>query len=237
MNKIEVRLAIIAIFFAVFTLLFGDNLYEQFTGHSIADDWRNLFASTPPQPSNGQVLLQENFDDGLIQDMVIVSGNWKILSEGNNNVWEIDNTKGVNYAGVNFSEKVSGRNYTIQYRVKMKNFVSQATPQTILYFRVDDEGNKNVQAFTPDYNGSKLVTFGKTTNDAGWETVSTQIYPFTTNEWYTIQIIAQDNKFKIYVGNELIINSNDSQVTSGGITLQVGPGSHVLFDDIFVSNN
>jgi hypothetical protein len=196
-----------------------------------------FFPSITPPSVTGNFIINENFEDGIAQDFFAVSGNWKVISESDNKVWDIDNSAGSDYAGVNFSEEITGQNYTIQYRVKMMNFVSQATPETILYFRVDDKGNKNVQAFTPDYNGSKLITFGKATNDLGWEAISTQVYPFATEKWYTIQIIAQDNDFKIYVGNKLVINSNDSQVTSGSITLQVGPGAHVRFDDIFVSNN
>lgn len=196
-----------------------------------------FFPSINPPSVTGNFIVDENFEDGVAQDFFVVAGNWKVISDNDNKVWDIDNSSGSDYAGANFSEKITGQNYTIQYRVKMMNFVSQATPETILYFRVDDKGNKNVQAFTPDYNGSKLITFGKTANNVGWEAISTQVYPFTTEKWYTIQIIAEDNEFKIYVGNKLVINSNDSQVTSGGITLQVGPGAHVRFDDIFVSNN
>lgn len=237
MKKFETPLSIIAIIIAVITLLFGDNLYERFTGRSIADDFRNLFSSAPQPADNGNILIQENFEDNLAQDFNIVSGNWKIAPESNNKVWEIDNSTGSDYAGVNFSEEVTEQNYTIQYRVKMINFVSQATPETILYFRVDNKGNKNVQAFTPDYNGSKLVTLGRVTNDLGWEAISTQVHPFVTNQWYTIKIIANDNIFKVYIDNIQIIDSNDTQVTSGIITLQVGPGAHVLFDDIVVLKN
>ncbi len=196
-----------------------------------------FFPSTTPPSMMGNFIVDENFEDGLAQDFFSASGNWKIVSENDNQVWDIDNSTGSDYAGVNFSEEVTGQNYTIQYRVKMLNFVKNATPEIILYFRGDDKGNSNVQAYTPDYNGSKLVTLGRTTNNVGWEAISTQVYPFATDNWYTIQIVAQDNEFKIYVDNKLIINSNDSQVTSGNITLQVGPGAHVRFDDIFVSNN
>ena len=236
MKKAEISLSVIAILIAVVTLLFGDNLYERTTGRSISEAWNDFFSSNPPSPGRGQSLLQENFDDNSVQDMTVVSGNWKITPENNNKVWDIDNSTGSDYAGVNFSGEM-GKNFTIQYRVKMMNFIPRATPEIILYFRVDDKGNKNVQAFTPDYNGSKLVTLGKSMNNSGWEAISTQVYPFDTDKWYTVQIIAQDNEFKIYVDNEMIINSNDSQVTSGGITLQVGPGAHVRFDDILVSNN
>ena len=105
------------------------------------------------------------------------------------------------------------------------------------YFRNDNSGNKNVQAITPDFDGAKLITLGKSTNHSGWQAISTNVFPFSTGKWYTIKVVAQDTRFKIYVENQLIIDATDSQISAGGFNLQVGPGAHVRFDDILVSNN
>src|SRR6266498_4230685 len=197
----------------------------------------NRQSSTPPTSpisttnANPKVLLEEDFNDGQAQDFQIVSGNWQILSDNGNMVWDVNNPSSADYVGVNLGV-VMWQNYTIQYRLKMMNFVSNATPEVIVYFRGDNLGNSNVQAFTPDFNGDKLITFAKTVNRSGWQAISTAIYPFVTQKWYTIQIVAQDNRFRIYVDNELVIDTTDSQITSGNTGLQVGPGAHVRFDDI-----
>lgn len=185
----------------------------------------------------GTTLLLENFEDKLNENIVIVSGNWQIVAEGNNKIWDVDNTASSDYAGVNFGVE-TWKNYTIQYRVKMVNFVSHATPEFILYFRRNDtSGDSNVQAFTPDYNGSKLITLGKSTNYSGWQAISTNVFPFSIDKWYTFKVVAQDNRFKVYVDNKLVIDTTDSQISTGGFTLQVGPGAHVRFDEVLVSSN
>ena len=54
-DKLEKTLSVIAVVLALITLLFGDNIYERFTGNSISDYWHEIFTPVEETTSNEQV--------------------------------------------------------------------------------------------------------------------------------------------------------------------------------------
>jgi len=50
-GEYSVHLSVLGIILTLFMLLFGENLYQQFSGRSIADDFRNFFIIATELPT------------------------------------------------------------------------------------------------------------------------------------------------------------------------------------------
>ncbi|MCX6056700.1 MAG: DUF1080 domain-containing protein, partial [Chloroflexi bacterium] len=151
-------------------------------------------------------------------------GNWKISEDNTNKVFEIDNEKSSDYAGLDIGS-TDWKNYMVEYRVKMLHHTSGA-PEVILYFRTNYDGTDGYfQALTPYYND---ISSGKHFNGSNWQDIIDRSYSFIFGQWYHVRVQAVGSSIKIFIEDKLIIDRTDTQFSSGALTLQVGPGAHIL---------
>jgi tRNA A-37 threonylcarbamoyl transferase component Bud32 len=191
--------------------------------------------STPvPYPTSTRdknILFEEDFEDGKANVSTYNPGNWEIKNVDGNMVFAIDNSQGTEYPGFDFGSS-SWKNFSIRYRVRMENLIDYA-PQIILEFRKSaDAKKKYIQSFTPYYDSVHFAM--TTTNGSSWQELSDYSYYFTENKWYSVKVDAFESSIKIYVDDALLIDTTESQLSSGSVNLQAGPGSIVQFDDIKV---
>ena len=184
---------------------------------------------TKTQESN--ILFEANFEDGQIPHLYI-KGRWQIVDDEGNNVFEFDNRNGSNYSGFDFGS-IAWKDYSISYRVRMLNLIEYA-PEVISEFRKNSDGsNRYIQAFTPYYDSLSLNI---ALNSSAWEPITSQVYNFIEDEWYTVRIYVFGSNIKVTLNGVQYFNIIDDRVGSGMLNLSVGPGSHVQFDDIVVES-
>ena len=106
-------------------------------------------------------------------------------------------------------------------------------PEVILYFRNNsDHSDGYVQAFTPYYHDITLAKHQH--GGSAWEEIVVRDYSFKFSEWYQVKVQADRSRLQVYVDNELVIDTVEFQLNSGSLSFQVGPGAHVLIDNIRV---
>jgi len=182
----------------------------------------------------GAVLFEEDFEDGIADKLVYIWGGWRANIEDNGNkVYEIDaNTKTYienNIGGsLGFGSK-KWTNYSVEYRVKMLN----AKANTWLNFRSDIGENKNqyVEWLSAEYDGISLHI---NLNSSGWNMLKGLDLPVWDERWYRVKVEAQGTTLRVYLDDDLMLQTDDSSIASGGLELGVFPGTHAQFDDIRV---
>lgn len=179
----------------------------------------------PPSPIPPvSILFQENFEDNkLLPFSYIENGSWKRLpDETGNQVYEIDNLTG--NPQIRFGSG-DWKNYAIEFRTRILDFKSSEST-VFCNFRL--QGNNyyqliiDPQTITLDYGqpfqvlGRKSISIGK-------------------GIWYSIRLEAQEMKIRVFLDNNLMIDTTDSRLSQGDITLGAAPGTYAQFDDIRVT--
>jgi hypothetical protein len=182
----------------------------------------------------GAVLFEEDFEDGIADNLVYIADGFEVTAENNGNkVLEIDkNTKAdIKYnegGGIGFGSE-DWKNYSAEYRVKMLN----ARANTWLSFRspVGNGGAYYVEWLSAEYDSFNLF-FSKPQDD--WQNIKSLELAVRDQKWYRVKVEAQGSALRVYLDNILMIQVKDSRITSGGFNLGVMPGTHAQFDDIRV---
>jgi hypothetical protein len=186
--------------------------------------------SLPPTAiASGSVLFEEDFEDGKAQGIAFISGNWKIVTDDDGNrVYDIDNTGGSGFPGVDFGS-TDWKNYAIEYRVKPLT----AKAWVILEFRRNLDGSdKYIASVSLEYNH---VSFAIALDGSPWQPLTTYQSKFVPRIWYTVRIEARDSEIKVFVDDTVKIDTTDSRIDAGAVNIQVGPSTHAQFDDIRVT--
>ncbi len=206
----------------------------------------NVPATSTPRPTAtliptateivpGAVLFEEDFEDGKADNFVYVWGkDWKVSLENNGNgVLEVNtNTetaiKNNDGAYFGFGSK-EWTNYSAEYRVKMLNLKGNV----MLKFRSTLEDNRShyIEWLSAEYDA---VSLHVNVNANGWVELKSLEYPVWDERWYQIKVEAQGSRLRVYLDGNLMLQTDDSSITSGGLELGVFPGTHALFDDIRV---
>ncbi len=182
----------------------------------------------------GAVLFEEDFEDGKADNLAFTWGEWKVDIENNGNeVFEIDtNTETDIKNDINASFGFGSKewmNYSVEYRVKMLN--SQAN--VVLKFRSDlsDNSTHYVEWLSAEYD---TISLHSSINFDGWLPLKNLDYPVWDERWYRVKVEAQGPRLRVYLDDNLMLQTDDSRITHGGFSLDVFPGTHALFDDIRV---
>lgn len=187
---------------------------------------QSLVSSTSaPGTSNSSILFNEDFEDGKAQKMAYISGGWQIIAdETGNKVYDIDNSKGSGFPGIDFGSE-SWKDYEIKFKVR---FLESAW--AIVYFRSDGTTNGAYVA-SIDLTNTSL---NYTTNGSNWKVMTNRENPLKKNTWYWVSIEANGAEIKVSINDSVVINTDDTLFNSGRITMQAGQYTHMQVDDIQV---
>lgn len=193
-----------------------------------------ITAPSPTEIVPGAVLFEEDFEDGIADNLVYSWGGWRASSEDNGNkVYEVNtNTEAsIQYnrpASLGFGSK-EWTNYSAEYRVKMLN----AKANTWLSFRSDIGANRDhyVEWLSAEYDGISLHI---NLNGSGWNLLKDLSLPVWDERWYQVRVEAQGSTLRVYLDDNLMLQTEDTSIASGVLELGVFPGTHALFDDIRV---
>lgn len=182
---------------------------------------------TPTIIVPGSILFEEDFEDGKAQKVAHISGNWQIvMDESGNKVYNIDNSNGFAFPSIDFGS-TTWKDYAIEYRVK---FLSDKSKWGILEFRRSEDGSHKYVVSLDATAVNLLYTLQGT----DWRPITALEYNFKRGVWYSVRVEVRGVEIKVYIDDSLTINTEDSQISVGSLNMQVGPGTHVQFDDIRV---
>jgi serine/threonine protein kinase len=181
------------------------------------------------------ILFQENFEDHnkVLGFEYIENNYWKrVTDETGNQVYEIDNRTGTGYPQIRFGSP-TWKSYTIEYRVRILDFASALStmpPDVFCTFRSQQRGWYIQTLHLPE----AVFLLYHVPSPLSDEVLGTSPMSVVKGIWYSVRIQAQDSQLRVFVDNYLVIETTDSRVSQGDITLGVAPGIQAQFDDIKV---
>jgi outer membrane protein assembly factor BamD (BamD/ComL family) len=183
----------------------------------------SLTSATINQP----ILFSEDFEDGIAQEVTYAAYGWRILTdETGNKVYDIDNSKGSDFPGVDLGSQ-SWKDYKIEFRTR---FLGDSNALTVIYFRHDAT---DYRSYVVSLNLTDIF-LGYDPKGGDWNLITDPKYDLKKNIWYWVQIEVKGTEIKVFIDNNPVININDSHYSAGGVTIQAGPRTHAQFDDIQV---
>lgn len=193
---------------------------------------------TDDESETSDILFEETFEDSKAQGVTFGLGDWQIIPDDDGNmILDINNTSTCCPTEAAFGS-VDWNNYAVEYRVKVVNVNNERKgPFCYLYFRKesgDFEGPYYVQIVqVPEGGGRRLDAFFAP-GDPNWSSIDGRGISFSENVWYKIKVEAQDNNFKFYIDDILMLEFNDSRIETGSLGIAAGNVTHLQFDDIRV---
>jgi len=169
----------------------------------------------------------EDFEDGMVQQIKGVYGDWEILSnELGDKVYDIDNSNGSAFPGIDLGEL-----FWSDYKINLSlQFLTVDNKWAIIEFRRNGNAdNKYILSFENDG-----ISLHQTTNGIGWQLITWKDYKISSNTWYDLEIEISGTIITIIVDDDVLIQTEDSRFSKGSINIQVGPWTHAQFDDIQV---
>lgn len=186
----------------------------------------------PITPNTGNILFEENFEDGKADGFVIEGGNWRVTQESSGNrVYEANTKSDLIYANSGFGSKDWG-NYVVEYRFKLVE--AELDPslsdfsQVYLLFRRND--NAYVITCNPDN-----LTFSFVPKRGDWDNLINSGLRLQRGIWYSIRIEANETDIKAFLNDDLRIHTNDTRLKTGNLSLNASLNTIVQFDDVRVT--
>ena len=185
--------------------------------------------STAVVISDTSVLFDEDFEDGKAQKVTFVADGWQIIADETGNfVYDIDNSGGSDFPGINFGSS-SWKDYEVNLRIR---FLSAKDAWGIIYFRNNGvDSSAYIVSIIPTHTGLSYNPKG-----SGWIGITNHEYNFSRNTWHWVRIEAKGAEIKVFIDNELIINTDDTRYTYGFVNIQAGQYTHMQIDDIQVTS-
>jgi hypothetical protein len=181
---------------------------------------------TPVPIRPGDVLFFEDFEDGRADGLNHEGVNWKVVSEGTDNmVYEVNTLEDNSGASIDFGS-TTWTNYSVEYRVKALN----SSADIWLDFRNSNMGSY-VQRLSWEFDSVDLYF---SPPDNPWEPIIESDYNSIKNMWYVIRVEVQGEAIRLYINDNLIITKTDARLAAGDIAIGNLGDTHALYDDIQV---
>lgn len=178
---------------------------------------------------NAEPLLKENFNDNKAQKLINPDPEWNIIKdETDQEVFQLDNTKGTRYPGFAFGE-TEWTDFSISFRLRIseKNGIV-----LILHFRENEEyANGYVLGLQGDLD---WVTLAYKAYSSEWNALNVEQFNYEENVWYSVRVVANGVNLSAYIDDYLVGQVQDSRIRAGRFSMSAGPGTFVQIDDILV---
>lgn len=179
-------------------------------------------------PIANNILFEENFEDGRVDKLTYISGDWKIISdESKNNLYDMNNTTSSGYwPEIHFGSE-SWKNYEVKFR--MRSFETGLGWAAIGFRR--DEINAHDYIVYIDPQGASLNYWAQV---SGNHEITYRSHNLERGVWHWIKVDARGTEINVFIDDVAVISTDDSRYSTGGVIMQVGYNSHIQFDDIQV---
>lgn len=220
-NPIIITSLLLFISTAMLFVLFRENFYptsKQYTDETLVTSNINPV----PTSTNGKVVFQENFENGLSNKFRHKLGLWLVVQEANGNkvldINSMDNS--IEYPTIEFGES-DWKDFILESRIKIIEY--KGSPLASIRFR-----GKYILTFAPYWNSIGLAF------DPPWEDITYRTIEIQKNKWYPIRMEVKDTQIYVFLESKLIISQEISNEISGLFGLGTWPEAHIQFDDVVV---
>ena len=234
-KRLEIGIATMGILVALFVLLFGDNIYQQITGHTLFEKNRISFANETPAdlgsptmnepsetsiaptsaPANqepnknwilGEILYEEDFEDGLIDGLETKFGSFDIVETSDgNHVWRTS-TGSLSQ----LSLPTTSNDYAFEVRI-----MHVSGEKGLGFVEVRKEPGKpcdagyaiNLDVYGDWLNLLEREQTCEELRDSGLF-ANTKI-TLSNGIWYTIRVEAKGAEVRVYFNDKLILRDTD----------------------------
>jgi hypothetical protein len=193
------------------------------------------------QPLSDKPAFEKDFQNGDHNGFAEgEAGHWEVIGEGNGNMaFQADNSGSPDVADVRFGES-SFTDGCIQYRLKLVNFDQLPEPDSGVefHFRISPESGIQNYVFVIQPKVDRVQLF-YVDADEKWHKLKEGTFTPSLNrdEWYSVVVDVKEDKIKLFLNGEIIVDAKDSTLHEGKFALGVAPTIIVQFDDVIVWNS
>ena len=194
-------------------------------GTAVFDDIvvTELIPEGTPTLAEGAELLTEDFEDGTADGWEAVSGEWQVIDENGNKVY--NTVAGTNRSVVGES---TWDNYTVEAKMMVSEWSNPSTQRVGFYGRYQDNDNNYQIVYEAGQFRVRRQTDGKFSNLVNKE------FTLETGKWYTLKAELAGTSIKLYVDGVEMLAVEDDVYSAGKAGLIVRNGTAV-FDDIVIT--
>jgi len=223
--------AVLGVIATVLGVIFA---FPQFRASLSAKPQSSVTPSVVPAVESGlepTLLLDEDFEDGVAEDMDFQFGNWSIVQDqddAKNHVLEVA-------AGAQTPDAVFGspnwRDYRVEYRFKY----SHECGGIFLEFRrsCDPACDYYVQYIEPSDGDAGLSVVQ---DDGEWVNYGHKYIETEAGEWIWVGVEVLGDQISIFINGSEEFRQSPRMFNSGSLVLSTFPGCRAQFDDIRVTS-
>jgi hypothetical protein len=181
----------------------------------------------------GNLMFDENFDDGIANGIAIANTRWGIIDDNNGGkLFQLDNMSGSDWIGFTLAT-ISIGNGTLEYKVNLDNY-SNYSGAIACHFRSTSD-NRYVFGLAADTNSISINYQGTDTNNL-WRPLDNAVVAFIVkkNTWFEVRIDFYGDEITSYLDEKELLSTADSRLKTGGIDCAVAPRTIAQFDDLRV---
>lgn len=207
----------------------SDNNWNSFTEVIIhtGDDYPQEPVAEAPEEAltmvEGAELLKDDFETGTADGWEAVSGEWQVIDENGNKVY--NTVAGTNRSAVGES---TWENYTVEAKMMVSEWSNPDTQRVGIYGRFQDSDNNYQIVYEVGQFRVRRQTNGKFSNLVSKE------FALETGKWYTLKVELAGTSIKLYVDGVEMLAVEDDSYGAGKAGLIVRNGTAV-FDDIVIT--
>ncbi|HXQ39069.1 MAG TPA: family 16 glycoside hydrolase, partial [Anaerolineales bacterium] len=190
-----------------------------------------------PESEIGQLVFDENFDDGIANEITPNNTKWKIVDDSQGGkLFQVDGKPGSGEDWYGFSlASTTIADGTIEYKIRVLDYELSSGGSVLCGFRGFPGGSYLFELAV----GTKSV-FMHHQHKAGanytWSLLDNATAPYILdkNVWYEVRIDIKGNEFTVYIDDKKALTATDDRIKSGNIGFGTLPNTVAQFDDIRV---